>query len=113
SAPEIQADRVGSLRSIAQRQGAVVVLKGHQTLVGESTGPVFVNPSGNPGLAQGGTGDVLAGYLVGLLAQNAHASHPVQTCRRAVWKHGAAADRLERRCRNWTAEELAEELGRV
>lgn len=113
SAPAIQADRVGSLRSIAQRQGAVVVLKGHQTLVGESTGPVFVNPSGNPGLAQGGTGDILAGYLVGLLAQKAHASHPVQTCRRAVWKHGAAADRLERRRPNWTADELAEELGRV
>lgn len=61
----------------------------------------------------GGTGDVLAGYLVGLLAQQPHAAHPVQTCRRAVWKHGAAADRLERRCRNWTAEELAEELGRA
>lgn len=113
TAPEVQADRVGCLRSIAQRQGAVVVLKGHQTLVGESTGPVFVNSSGNPGLAQGGTGDVLAGYLVGLLAQKPHARHPVQTCRRAAWTHGVAADRLERRCRNWTAEELAEDLGRA
>ena len=48
-----------------------MVLKGHQTLIGRSAGEVSVNPSGNPYLAQGGSGDVLAGYLAGLLAQPA------------------------------------------
>ncbi len=111
STSEIRADRIGSLRSIAQRYGALVILKGHQTLVGGSTGPIFLNPTGNPGLAQGGTGDVLAGYLVGLLAQKFHADNPLQTCRRSVWEHGTAADRLERRRRNWNAEDLADQLG--
>lgn len=111
SISEIQADRIRSLRSISQRYGALVILKGHQTLVGGATGPTFVNPTGNPGLAQGGTGDVLAGYLVGLLAQKFHADNPLQTCRRSVWDHGTAADRLERTRQNWTAEDLADELG--
>lgn len=90
----------------------IVVLKGHQTLIREGEGPIFLNPTGNPGLAQGGTGDVLAGFLGGLLAQPALQRDPLLTTRYAVWEHGAAADRLESIRRNWTAEDLASEIGR-
>jgi NAD(P)H-hydrate epimerase len=90
----------------------IVVLKGHQTLIREGSGPTFLNPTGNPGLAQGGTGDVLAGFLGGLLAQPALQRDPLLTTRYAVWEHGAAADRLESVRRNWTAEHLAAEIGR-
>lgn len=111
TAREVQRDRIGALREIARRHGALVVLKGHQTLIGDATGPVFINPTGNPGLAQGGTGDVLAGYLVGLLAQPSLSEDPLSACRKAAWDHGLAADSLERRGDVWTAEELAAQLG--
>jgi NAD(P)H-hydrate epimerase len=90
-----------------------VVLKGHQTLIGRSSGEVYVNPSGNPHLAQGGSGDVLAGYLAGLLAQPALRADPLKTIRYAVWQHGAAADRLEAMRPNWVTEDLVEAVGAV
>jgi NAD(P)H-hydrate epimerase len=88
-----------------------VVLKGHQTVVGRSSGELFVNGSGNPHLAQGGSGDALAGYLAGLLAQPALQEDVLQTTRYAVWQHGAAADALESRQPNWDVEDLVRELG--
>ena len=91
--------------------GTMVVLKGHQTLVGDSTSPAYVNPTGNPGLGQGGSGDVLAGYLAGLLAQPVWAKDPLRTVRFAVWEHGRVADRLEAARQNWTTEDLATGLG--
>jgi hydroxyethylthiazole kinase-like uncharacterized protein yjeF len=110
---EVQADRVKSLRRLSERYGNTwVVLKGHQTLVGRSSEDAFVNSSGNPHLAQGGSGDLLSGYLVGLLAQPALQEDPLKTIRYAVWQHGAAADRLQNSNRNWVIEELVEELGR-
>jgi NAD(P)H-hydrate repair Nnr-like enzyme with NAD(P)H-hydrate dehydratase domain len=72
---------------------------------------VFVNSSGGPYLAQGGSGDVLAGYLSGLIAQPAWQQNLAQTVRYAVWQHGAAADALETRQPNWVVEDLAAELG--
>jgi len=90
-----------------------VVLKGHQTLVGRSAGGVFVNSSGNAGLAQGGSGDALAGFLAGLLAQPALQADPLKTIRYAVWQHGAAADWLEAAKPNWVVEDLVEKLGAV
>jgi len=86
-------------------------LKGHQTLVGRSSGEVFVNSSGNPHLAQGGSGDVLAGYLAGLLAQPALQADPLRAIRYAVWQHGAAADGLQARQRNWVIEDLVQVIG--
>ena len=62
-----------------------VVLKGHQTLVGRNIGDVSVNSSGNPYLAQGGSGDVLAGFLSGLLAQPGLQVDPADTIRYATW----------------------------
>jgi yjeF C-terminal region, hydroxyethylthiazole kinase-related len=111
---EVQSDRLTSLRELSRRYGNTwVVLKGHETLIGRSHGEIFVNCSGNPYLAQGGSGDVLSGYLVGLLAHPALQEDPLKTIRYAVWQHGAAADRLQNNRPNWVIEDLVEELGRV
>ncbi|HRI14298.1 MAG TPA: NAD(P)H-hydrate dehydratase [Verrucomicrobiota bacterium] len=107
---EVQKNRVAALRQLAELFQTLVVLKGHQTLIGASTGPVFVNPVGNPGLAQGGTGDVLAGFLAGLVAQPAMREDLLWAARFATWQHGAGADRLEAVGNGWTAEDLVSEL---
>jgi NAD(P)H-hydrate epimerase len=108
----VQADRVEALRQLSRRLGnCYVVLKGHHTLVGRAVGPVFINGSGNPLLAQGGSGDLLAGYLAGLLAQPACQKDPLTAIRYAVWQHGASADDLTRQRGNWTIEDLAASLG--
>jgi NAD(P)H-hydrate repair Nnr-like enzyme with NAD(P)H-hydrate dehydratase domain len=111
---QVQANRLSALRNISRRFGnAWVVLKGHQTLIGRSLGEVYVNPSGNPHLAQGGSGDVLAGYLAGLLAQPGLRGDVLKTIRYAVWQHGAAADALQATRANWVVEDLVETLGTV
>ena len=110
----VQADRVGTVRRLSQQFGGCwVVLKGHQTTIGTMQGDVFVNGSGCPALAQGGSGDVLSGFIAGWLAQPLLRTDAPLAIRYAVWEHGAAADRLEQRQPNWTIEELATELGRV
>jgi ADP-dependent NAD(P)H-hydrate dehydratase / NAD(P)H-hydrate epimerase len=111
STEAVQADRVSALRKLSARHGnCFVVLKGHQTVVGRSEGEIFINSSGNPFLAQGGSGDVLAGYISGLLAQPALQTEPLKTIRYAVWQHGAAADRLGDET-NWIVEDLVKSLG--
>jgi ADP-dependent NAD(P)H-hydrate dehydratase / NAD(P)H-hydrate epimerase len=114
TAREVQADRVCAVRRISEKFGnCFVVLKGHQSLVGRAGGPVFVNSTGNPFLAQGGSGDVLAGFLGGLLAQPELQKAVELTVRFAVWAHGAAADRLSEKQGRWTVEELAGEVSIV
>jgi NAD(P)H-hydrate epimerase len=114
STQEVQADRVAALRRLSKRFGdCCVALKGHQTLVGRAAGNIFVNNSGNPFLAQGGSGDLLAGYVAGLLAQPAWRQDPLLAVRYAVWQHGAAADHLSDTLPNWTVEDLAAWLGRI
>jgi NAD(P)H-hydrate epimerase len=109
---DVQASRVEALRELSQRLGNCwVVLKGHQTLIGRNNGGILVNSSGNPQLAQGGSGDVLAGYLAGLLAQPALQADPMWTIACGVWRHGDAADRLSPVRANWVVEELAAEIG--
>jgi ADP-dependent NAD(P)H-hydrate dehydratase / NAD(P)H-hydrate epimerase len=111
---QVQANRLGALRNISRRFGnAWVVLKGHQTLIGRSTGEVYVNPSGNPYMAQGGSGDVLAGYLAGLLAQPHLRADVFKTIRYAVWQQGATGDALQAAHPNWGVEDLAATLGSV
>lgn len=108
----IQANRIEATRHISRQFGNCwVVLKGHQTIIGRSTGELWFNSSGNPDLAQGGSGDLLAGFIAGLLAQPALQKDASLALRYAVWEHGAAADRLTRRKPNWIIEELPEELG--
>jgi len=109
---EVQANRTEALRELSDRfGGSWVVLKGHQTLVGRAKGPLYVNSSGNPNLAQGGSGDVLAGLVAGWLAQPTHATDPLLALRYAVWQHGAAADALNRHQALWTLEDLLTKLG--
>lgn len=109
---QVQSNRLNALRELSKRLGNCwVVLKGHQTLVGRSTGKVHINPSGNAHLAQGGSGDTLAGYLAGLLAQPALQADPLKTICYGVWQHGAAADALSANRRNWVVEDLTREIG--
>jgi len=67
---EIQRDRLAAAREGASRTGAIVILKGHQTLVADPDGNVSVNPTGNPAMATGGMGDVLTGLVASLVAQH-------------------------------------------
>ena len=90
SAAQINADREETARTYAQKWNAVVVLKGSHTVVAAPDGRVRVNPTGNPGLARGGSGDVLSGMTAALLACGLPAFEAA-AC--AVYLHGAAADR--------------------
>jgi ADP-dependent NAD(P)H-hydrate dehydratase / NAD(P)H-hydrate epimerase len=109
---KVQANRVLALREISKKFGGCwVVLKGQQTLIGRSEGEIYVNSSGNPQLAQGGSGDLLAGFIAGLLAQPALQTDVAATLRYAVWQHGAAADQLQSTRANWIVEDLAAEIG--
>ena len=90
SVEAVQADREGVARRYATQWNAVVVLKGARTVVAAPDGRVCVNPTGNPGLARGGSGDVLAGMMSALLACGLSACEAA-AC--AVWLHGTAADR--------------------
>jgi NAD(P)H-hydrate epimerase len=89
STPEVQAHRLEVARETAARYGCVVVLKGAQTLAAASDGRLSLNPTGNPGLASGGTGDVLTGLIGGWLAQGLA---PWEAARLGVYLHGLTAD---------------------
>jgi NAD(P)H-hydrate epimerase len=86
---EVQADRVRLARDLARRRRCHVVLKGHLTLVAAPGGRVSVNPTGNPGMAKGGSGDLLTGILAGLIAQGLE---PGDAARLGVYLHGLAGD---------------------
>jgi ADP-dependent NAD(P)H-hydrate dehydratase / NAD(P)H-hydrate epimerase len=88
---EIQQDRLAAARHLAQATQTYVVLKGARTVVAEPDGLAWINPTGNPGMAAGGMGDVLTGLIAGLLAQGHPAS---EACRAGVYLHGMAADIL-------------------
>ena len=112
TAKNVQADRPRALRELSKKYGNChVVLKGHQTLVGNAESDIYVNPSGNPFMGQGGSGDVLGGYIAGLLAQPPLRNDIAQTLRFAVWQHGATADALQEEGKAWIIEDLAKELG--
>jgi len=86
---EVQADRPGAARRAARRLEALVVLKGARTLVAFPDGTLHLNPTGNPGMASAGTGDVLTGLLGGLLARGVD---PGQAAGAAAYLHGLAGD---------------------
>jgi len=87
---EIQANRLETARSFAQRTGVTLVLKGARTLIAHPDGRVAVNTTGNPGMAKGGSGDVLTGLIAGLIAQHPH--ELALAVEAAVYLHGLAAD---------------------
>ena len=66
---EVQSDRLGTARAFAQQHGVYLVLKGNRSVIAFPGGQVFINPTGSPAMATGGTGDVLTGILAGLIAQ--------------------------------------------
>lgn len=88
-------DRVEQAAELAQDTGCVVVLKGHETLTVDPQGRVWRNTTGSPGMAKGGSGDILAGMIASLLGQKqltGCVSCPGELVAWAVYLHGAAGD---------------------
>jgi ADP-dependent NAD(P)H-hydrate dehydratase / NAD(P)H-hydrate epimerase len=92
STDEVEASRLEIARNFAVTHRVYVVLKGHRTLIATPAGHVFINPTGNPGMATGGTGDVLTGMIAAWLAQLLDAE---AACKLAVYLHGMAGDLAE------------------
>jgi NAD(P)H-hydrate epimerase len=88
-ADEVQRDRIEIARSFAAAHGVELVLKGATTIIASPTGTVLLNPTGNPGMASGGTGDVLTGMIGALLARG---FAPDRAAYASVFLHGAAGD---------------------
>jgi len=88
--PEVQKDRVNVARTFAREHEIIVVLKGDRTAIAHPDGTVWVNPTGNPGMATGGTGDILTGMTAGMLAQ--HPKEPLAAVIAAVYLHGLAGN---------------------
>jgi NAD(P)H-hydrate epimerase len=91
STSEVQARRLAVARQAADDWNCYIILKGHHTVVAAPDGPTWVNPTGNPGMGTGGTGDVLAGMLAGLTAQYGAESWGA-LLGFAVYLHGLAGD---------------------
>jgi NAD(P)H-hydrate epimerase len=89
STDEVQASRLEIARNFAVSHHVYVVLKGHRTLIAAPDGKVFINPTGNAGMATGGTGDVLTGMIAAWLGQLLDAE---AACKVAVYLHGMAGD---------------------
>jgi NAD(P)H-hydrate epimerase len=86
---EVLEDRIGLSKNFSQSQHVHLILKGHPTLITTPKGEVFINPTGNPGMASGGTGDVLTGMIGGLVCQGFDLLSSLQV---AVYLHGMAGD---------------------
>ena len=87
---DVQKDRLGVARKFAREHEVIVVLKGHRTLVVRPDGDAWVNTTGNPGMATGGTGDILTGMVAGMIAQNP--KNAFEAVLAAVHLHGLAGD---------------------
>ena len=81
-------DRISSAVALAKESGSIVLLKGHGTIITDGV-TVYRNPTGNPGMATGGSGDVLAGMITALLGQGVA---PLEAAACGAWLHGAAGD---------------------
>lgn len=90
SVKEIEADRENIARCFAVKYGCTLVLKGANTIIAAQNGDIFYNLTGNPGMSTGGSGDVLAGMIVSLLAQGIE---PIKAACAAVYLHGEAGDK--------------------
>jgi hydroxyethylthiazole kinase-like uncharacterized protein yjeF len=107
---EVQANRLQVAADFATTHRVYVVLKGHRTVIATPTGRTFINPTGNPGMATAGTGDVLTGMIAAWLAQLLDAE---AACRLSVFLHGAAGDLAEAACGQtaMTSTDLLDRLG--
>jgi hydroxyethylthiazole kinase-like uncharacterized protein yjeF len=112
SSADVQADRLGIAREFATSHHVFVILKGYKTLIATPDGKVFINPTGNPGMATGGTGDVLTGMIAAWLALLLDAE---AACKLAVYLHGMAGDlaSADEGEVAMTASDLAARLGRA
>jgi NAD(P)H-hydrate epimerase len=90
---------VAVARQTAEELGQVLVLKGAPTVVASPTGEVFINSTGNPGMATGGSGDVLTGVIAGLAGQNLD---PLRAALLGVYLHGLAGDFARDRLGEWS-----------
>jgi len=90
----VQADRIGTARKYSTACGGIVVLKGARTVIAEPGGHVYINPTGNPGMASGGMGDVLTGMITGFMAQG---WDPLFCAQFAAFLHGRIGDMLATR----------------
>jgi NAD(P)H-hydrate epimerase len=90
TAAAVQRNRLNVARMFAREHELIVVLKGHRTLIAQPDGTVWVNTTGNPGMATGGTGDILTGMVAGFIAQNPE--QVVEAVNAAVYLHGLAGD---------------------
>jgi NAD(P)H-hydrate epimerase len=90
SIKEVQADRLGAAQKLAGESGATVVLKGDRTVIAFPDGETWVNPTGSPAMATGGTGDILTGMIAGLVAQ--HPKEWKRAVTAAVWLHGRCGE---------------------
>jgi len=90
SIPQIQRDRIQVARTFASEHQVILVLKGDRTIVAGPEGEAWVNTTGNPGMATGGTGDILTGMVAGMVAQNPQRAFEAVLC--AVHMHGFAGD---------------------
>jgi hydroxyethylthiazole kinase-like uncharacterized protein yjeF len=90
SVKEVEADRIGLARSFAMKHKLTLVLKGWRTLVAHPDGSVAVNTTGNPGMAKGGSGDILTGIVAAMLAQ--FPEDVARAVEAAVYLHGLAGD---------------------
>lgn len=91
SVEQVQADRPRAALNAAANSGAVVLLKGHETLIASPSGELLCNPTGSSALAKAGSGDVLAGVICGLLAEGVP---PFEAAAMGAWLHGRAGDLL-------------------
>lgn len=91
NASAVNQDRVGTARSFARENRCYLVLKGARTVIATPEGKAYINPTGNPGMASGGMGDVLAGILAGLLAQGLQVEEALKL---GVFLHGFVGDRV-------------------
>ena len=112
SVAEVQKSRVATVRDAAQSTQVVMVLKGARTLIAREDGTVFVNPTGNPGMATGGAGDVLSGVCAALLGQGLSPEDAAVT---GVYAHGLAGDLVAARTGRMglIASDLIDGLGEV
>jgi NAD(P)H-hydrate epimerase len=111
--PEVVSNRVETAREFAIAHSVIVVLKGSRTCIAAPDGEVYVNPTGNAGMATGGTGDVLTGIIAGLLAQKP--DDPLAATIAAVYLHGLAGDIAASRLgtRAMIASDIAAHLGQA
>lgn len=84
----VNEDRASGAVQLSRELGCIVLLKGHETVITDGN-TSYINPTGNPGMAVGGSGDVLSGMIVSLLGQGIA---PIEATAAAAWLHGAAAD---------------------